>query len=45
MAAQAFIHLSAGTFRWASVLTGSWAVLYAIICLDPATHSKIETGN
>jgi hypothetical protein len=32
------------TFRWAEILTGSWALLYVIICLDPAVHNKIETA-
>ena len=41
---QSLLHLGTGVFRWAEILTGSWALLYVIICLDPAVHDKIETA-
>jgi hypothetical protein len=44
LAGQSLLHLSAEAFRWASILTGAWALLYVIICLDPAIQDKIETA-
>jgi hypothetical protein len=44
LVAQSLVHFSPAAFRWASLLTGAWAVLYVIICLDPAINSKIETA-
>jgi hypothetical protein len=41
---QAVLHFSSGVFRWASIATGVWALLYVIISLDPAIRDKIETA-
>jgi hypothetical protein len=44
LTAQAALHFSSGVFRWASIATGVWALLYVIITLDPAIRDKIETA-
>lgn len=44
LAAQSVLHFSEGEFRWATVITGAWALLYVIICLDPTVRDKIETA-
>src|SRR5262249_37571904 len=41
---QAVLHFSTEAFRWASIATGAWALLYVIISLDPAIRDKIDTA-
>lgn len=41
---QAVLHFSTEVFRWASIATGIWALLYVVISLDPAVREKIDTA-
>jgi hypothetical protein len=41
---QAVLHFSAEAFRWASITTGIWALLYVVISLDPTIRDKIDTA-
>lgn len=44
LATQSIWHFSVGDFRWATIATGAWGLLYVMICLDPAIRDKIETA-
>jgi hypothetical protein len=44
LASQAVVHFSGQIFRWAGIATGTWALLYVVISLDPAIRDKIETA-
>jgi len=44
LAGHSLVDLSEGTFRWTGILTAVWALLYIVICLDPAIQDKIETA-
>ena len=44
LAGQAILHFSSAAFRWASIATGVWALLYVVISLDPAIRDKIDTA-
>jgi hypothetical protein len=44
LAGQSLLHLGTGVLRWSAILTGFWAVLYVIICIDPGVRDKIETA-
>jgi hypothetical protein len=44
LVSQAVLHFSTEVFRWASIATGVWALLYVVISLDPAIHQKINTA-
>jgi hypothetical protein len=41
---QAVLHFSTGVFRWTSIATGVWALLYVVISLDPAIRDKMDTA-
>jgi len=41
---QAALHFSTEVFRWASIATAAWALLYVIVSLDPAVRDKIDTA-
>jgi hypothetical protein len=45
LAAQPFVHTSQGTFGWARIATGTWALLYVVLSLDPAIRDKIDTAS
>jgi hypothetical protein len=44
LASQPLVHFSGAVFRWASIATGVWALLYVVISLDPAIRDKIDTA-
>jgi hypothetical protein len=44
LVSQAVLHFSTEVFRWATIATGVWALLYVVISLDPAIRDKIDTA-
>lgn len=45
LAAQPLLQTSPGVFGWARIATGTWALLYIVLSLDPAMRDKIDTAS
>jgi hypothetical protein len=45
LAAKPLLHASPGMFGWALIATGTWALLYVVLSLDPAIRDQIDTAN